>query len=119
MLDYTPPPCSQSTNITEESGIKYWREGGREGGRKRGGRKGGRKGGREGRERGGRKGGREEGEKEGGKEGERREKRREERREESYHHLLPSSGVVQGTPALEHVHQKLVLCKFHCVHGCD
>ena len=58
-----------------------------------------------------------------GREGRRRdEQRKEERRkrkEESYHHFLPSSGVVQGTPALEDIHQKLVLCQFYCVYGCD
>ena len=91
--------------------------------------------GKEGKEEGGREGGRERGErkKEGGRErGERRKergkkegwrkRRRKEgdtRKEESYHHLLSSSGVVQGTPALEHVHQKFVLCQFYCVYGCD
>ena len=110
MKDYTPPPCPQSTNRAE----KHNEVGRKEGGRKEGGRKGGRERGEEG----GRKGGREEGgTEEGGRDRGRRKGRK--RKEESYHHLLSSSGVVQGTPALEHVHHKLVPCQFYCVYGCD
>ena len=93
MQGYTPPPCPQSTKGAKHDEV------GRE--RKEGEKKEGRK-----KER-------------GKKEGRQWKEERRKRKEESYHHLLYSSGIVQGTPALEDVHQKLVLCQFYCVYGCD